>query len=48
MQLLQNLKWRYATKKIDSSKKVSEQNINYIKETVQLSASSYGLQPTRF
>lgn len=45
MQLLQNLKWRYATKKMDSSKKVSEQNINYIKEAVQLSASSYGLQP---
>ncbi len=45
MQLIQNLKWRYATKKMDASKKVSEQDINYIKEAVQLSASSYGLQP---
>lgn len=45
MQLIENLKWRYATKKMDASKKVSEQNINYIKEAVQLSASSYGLQP---
>jgi len=45
MQLLENLKWRYATKKMDASKKVSEQNIDYIKEAVQLSASSYGLQP---
>ena len=45
MQLLENLKWRYATKKMDASKKVSEKNIDYIKEAVQLSASSYGLQP---
>lgn len=45
MQLIENLKWRYATKKMDASKKVSQQNINYIKEAVQLSASSYGLQP---
>jgi nitroreductase/dihydropteridine reductase len=45
MQLIHNLKWRYATKKMDASKKVSDQNIDYIKEAVQLSASSYGLQP---
>ena len=30
---------------MDASKKVSEQDINYIKESVRLSASSYGLQP---
>jgi nitroreductase/dihydropteridine reductase len=45
MKFIENLKWRYATKKFDSSKKVSRQNIDYIKEAVQLSASSYGLQP---
>ena|SRR5690554_4195174 len=45
MQLVENLKWRYATKKYDASKKVSEKDINYIKEAVQLTASSYGLQP---
>ncbi|SMO37801.1 Nitroreductase [Saccharicrinis carchari] len=45
MQLIDKLKWRYATKKFDASKKVSQQNINLIKEAVQLSASSYGLQP---
>ncbi len=45
MQLIKNLKWRYATKKFDPSKKVSQQNIDYIKEAVQLTASSYGLQP---
>ena len=45
MQLLENLQWRYATKKFDASKKVSQQHINHIKEAVQLSASSFGLQP---
>ena len=45
MQLIESLKWRYATKKMDATKKVSEQDINCIKEAVQLSASSYGLQP---
>ncbi|MCH2236009.1 MAG: NAD(P)H-dependent oxidoreductase [Crocinitomicaceae bacterium] len=44
MELLENLKWRYATKKYDASKKVSEEDINKIKEAIQLSASSYGLQ----
>jgi nitroreductase/dihydropteridine reductase len=45
MQLIQNLKWRYATKKMDATKKVSNDNIAYIKEAIRLSASSYGLQP---
>ena len=31
MELLENLKKRYATKKFDASQKVSEQNIDYIK-----------------
>jgi len=44
MELLENLKWRYATKKYDVAKKVSEEDIDKIKEAVQLSASSYGLQ----
>ncbi len=45
MQLISNLKWRYATKKYDPIKKVSEESIKCIKEAVQLSASSFGLQP---
>tara|TARA_B100000809_G_scaffold264863_1_gene321921 strand:- start:4237 stop:4437 length:201 start_codon:yes stop_codon:yes gene_type:complete len=45
MQLLANLKWSYTAKNIDTLEKVSKQNINSIKEAVQLSASSYGLQP---
>ncbi|MEM1260429.1 MAG: NAD(P)H-dependent oxidoreductase [Bacteroidota bacterium] len=44
MKLVENLKWRYATKKFDSQKKVSQQDLDYLKEAVQLSVSSYGLQ----
>lgn len=44
MQLLEGLKWRYATKKFDASKTVSAENIEKIMEAVRLSASSYGLQ----
>lgn len=42
---IENLKWRYATKKFDSSKKISQQDLDTLKEAIQLSASSYGLQP---
>lgn len=44
MELLKNLNWRYATKKFDSSKKVSDNDLEKLKEAVQLSVSSYGLQ----
>lgn len=44
MNLIENLKWRYATKKFDSSKKVSETDLKKLKEAIQLSASSFGLQ----
>ena len=44
MELINNLKWRYATKKYDPSKKVSHEDVQKIKEAIQLSASSYGLQ----
>lgn len=35
MQLIESLKWRYATKKMDATKKVSEQDIDCIKEAVR-------------
>lgn len=44
MHLIKSLEWRYATKKFDVSKKVSSENLALIKKSVQLSASSYGLQ----
>jgi len=43
--LLNNLNWRYATKQYDASKKISENDLQTLKEAVRLSASSYGLQP---
>jgi nitroreductase/dihydropteridine reductase len=44
MKLIENLKWRYATKKFDSSKKISPENLEELKEAIQLSVSAYGLQ----
>ena len=40
-----NANWRYATKKFDTAKKVSAEDLETLKEAVRLSASSYGLQP---
>ena len=37
--------WRYATKKFDSTKKISTEDLNTLKEAIRLSTSSYGLQP---
>jgi nitroreductase/dihydropteridine reductase len=44
MNYIESLKWRYATKKFDSSKKISSENLEKLKEAIQLSVSSYGLQ----
>jgi nitroreductase len=44
-QYLDSLKWRYAVKKYDATKKVSAEDLEYIKEAVRLSVSSVGLQP---
>lgn len=38
-------KWRYATKKFDATKKVSDKDLETLLEATRLSASSYGLQP---
>ncbi|GMN11945.1 NAD(P)H-dependent oxidoreductase [Croceitalea sp. MTPC9] len=43
--ILENRTWRYATKKFDRNKKVSDEDFNLLMESVRLSASSYGLQP---
>lgn len=42
---INNQKWRYATKKFDSSKKITSEDLAILKEAIQLSTSSYGLQP---
>lgn len=46
--ILSALKWRYATKKFDPQKKVSDKEINDLLECLRLSPSSYGLQPWKF
>lgn len=40
--------FRYATKKFDSSKKLTDDQVNNILTALNLSASSYGLQPYKF
>ena len=44
-QFNENAKWRYATKKYDATRKVSAADLATLKEAINLSASSYGLQP---
>ncbi len=44
MALIDDLKWRYATKIFDPTIQISEENLKKIMKAVQLSASSYGLQ----
>lgn len=42
---IESLRWRYATKKFDPSKKLTDEGLATLKESIRLSASSYGLQP---
>ncbi|TFF36488.1 NAD(P)H-dependent oxidoreductase [Mucilaginibacter psychrotolerans] len=44
MSLTDQLKWRYATKKFDSTKRLSAEQLDYLLEAIQLAPSSYGLQ----
>ncbi|PKO98856.1 MAG: NAD(P)H-dependent oxidoreductase [Bacteroidetes bacterium HGW-Bacteroidetes-8] len=45
MNIIDNLKWRYATKKFNTNKKITADNLELLKEAINLSATSYGLQP---
>lgn len=42
---IKNANWRYATKKFDPTRKISSEDLDTLKESIRLSASSYGLQP---
>ncbi len=44
MELINHLKWRYATKKFDPDRGVSPTDLETLKEAIHLSVSSYGLQ----
>jgi nitroreductase len=44
-QFIKDANWRYATKKFDTTKKISAEDLATLKEAIRLTASSYGLQP---
>ena len=44
MGFIEDQKWRYATKKFDSTGKISNKDLADLKEAIQLAATSYGLQ----
>lgn len=45
--IINDLKWRYATKKFDANKKLSEEKVEILKNAFNLTATSYGLQPIK-
>lgn len=47
MTVVEQLRWRYATKAFDESQLVSEKKLTVIKEAFNLTATSYGLQPIK-
>jgi len=47
-QLTQSLRWRYATKKFDSSRQIPTETWDAIENSLVLTPSSFGLQPWRF
>ncbi|MCG2419038.1 NAD(P)H-dependent oxidoreductase [Aequorivita sp. F47161] len=44
---IDKLHWRYATKKFDSSKILSDEKLKILKQTFNLTATSFGLQPLK-
>ena len=47
-QLVAALRWRYATKQFDSTRKIPEATWDAIEESLVLTPSSFGLQPWKF
>lgn len=45
--IIEKLAWRYATKKFDATKKLSEEKLGILKKAFRLTATSYGLQPLK-
>lgn len=46
--VIEDLQWRYTTKKYDSSRRVSEDDLDVLLEAMRLSASSINSQPWKF
>jgi len=45
--ILNKLQWRYATKRFDPTKKLGEDKLHFLKESFNLTATSFGLQPLK-
>jgi nitroreductase len=46
--LLEQLQWRYATKRFDPARKISDEDWRVLAEALVLTPSSFGLQPWKF
>lgn len=46
-QIIEALQWRYATKKFDANRQLTDDKIAILKEAFNLTASSFGLQPVK-
>ena len=47
MKIIESLEWRYACKKFDDTKKLTEEQVMALKKAFNLTATSYGLQPLK-
>lgn len=45
MSFIQNLEWRYATKKFDTNKRVSSEDLQKILDSIRFTPTSFGIQP---
>ncbi len=47
MNIIESLRWRYATKKFDSNRILPKEKVDILTEAFNLTATSYGLQPLK-
>ena len=47
MNIIESLEWRYASKKFDSEKKLTDAQIDILKNAFNLTPTSFGLQPLK-
>ena len=46
--ILESFNWRYAVKAFDTTKKLSDEQVDFVKESMHLAPSSYGIQAWKF
>lgn len=47
MDIIEKLNWRYATKKFDDSRRLSDKKVNLLKQAFNLTPTSYGIQTVK-